>query len=971
MNGTPYKFLDSYGLADRDIFFGRERETEVLLSDVINTRLVVLFAQTGSGKTSLINAGVRPRLEELDYATFPIRVEKDPSESVTRVLAGQGLLTDADTAKPLAAQLTTAVERSDKPIVVFFDQFEEFFIYRADLRDADSADRFIANIAEIYRDRESGVHTVFSMREEYFVEMDAFRDAIPTIFHNESNLRLRPFDEEQARRAIVLPAERWGVRIEEDLVDSVLADLADGGRIEPARLQIVCDALWDRARGGHITLGHYRSLGGASKILGDRLLQDVRGLPDEQLELLERLLPELETPFSTKYTRGVDELVDKLGVGPDDLQGLTDALQEAGLIKELMLHRARYIEWTSDYLAARTDELRAQVRGLVLRRRLELAMLRAPAPPTGLAPWLTGDPDTSPPLDEQALTELSADSGLLGGLSRDEAEFVFSAALASGGTFARQWFDVASALGAATWNLLEALVREAPGAPAAAAAVRLLGDVGGPRSVELLEATVRVPALEAGAFEAIGQVGGRSSIRLLARLLDEPSLAARALDTLRRIGTPDAIDAMALAARRDDATACRAGAALWRIVHDPAGGSARTHAEKAWTALISSDAERLFVVALRHSLETRFWFDRAREQGLDVLQVLRDSVTNPATPLDQAEGAVRLLVELPGEEALMLLQDARDRTGLEESVDKALAARATLARVRSGPVAGPPPVARPAGGLDEESWDLVGLEIERGTFVPLLGHAVNAGLLPMPSEIAQLWISRHGLGTTDSDLAHVTDLLSAEFGPVYPRELLQRELRSDASTGAHHRILARLPVPIYITTTYDDLMERALAEAGRSPRRVLPAEPEPTSVTASEESEPTVDSPLVVHLFGTVDEPESLVLGADDYLDFLSKARGHFRVQILAALVRGSWASLGLGPWSWQWRVARHSILAQPGTSRLREHLSFAVIDPRDVSSTDPEAVERMYARDSIRIFWGTPQQFLEETAERFAKGGD
>jgi hypothetical protein len=965
VSGSPYKFLDSYGLDDRDIFFGRERETEVLLSDVINTRLVVLFAPTGSGKTSLINAGVRPRLEELDYATFPIRVEKDPSESVTRVLAAQGLLTDADTAMPLATQLTTAVERSDKPIVVFFDQFEEFFIYRADLRDANSVDGFIGNIAEIYRDRESGVHTVFSMREEYFVEMDAFRDAIPTIFHNESNLRLRPFDEEQARRAIVLPAERWGVWVDEDLVHSVLADLADHGRIEPARLQIVCDALWDRAPGEHITLGHYRSLGGASKILSNRLVQDVRDLPDEQLELFERLLPELETPFATKYIRGVDELVDKLGIVPNELQSLTDALQKAGLIKESVLHRARYIEWTSDYLAARTEELRAQVRGLVLRRRLELAMLRAPGPPTGLASWLIGDANIGPPLDEQGLTELSTDAALLGGLTRDEAEFVFSSALALGGTFARQWFDVASALGAETWDLLDALVHEAPGAPAAAAAVRLLGDVGGPRAVELLEAAVRAPALEAAAFEAIGQVGGRPPIRLLGRLVDEPPLAARALDTLRRIGTPDAIDAVALAARRDDATACRAGSALWRIVQDPAGGSVRPHAERAWTTLISSDAERLFVVALRHSVETKFWFDRACEQGLDVLEVLRDSVTNPATPFDQAEGAVRLLVELPGEEALMLLKEARDRTGLEVSADKALAARATLARVRSGPAEGPLPVARPAGGLDEGAWRVIRLGIESGTFIPLLGHEINAGSLPMPSEIAQRWISRHGLGTIEPDLAHVTDLLSAEFAWMYPRELLERELRPEAPTGAH-RILARLPLPIYITTTYDDLMERALAEEGRSPRRVLPAEPEPTSVG---ESEPTVESPLVMQVFGNVDEPESLVIGTDDYLDFLSKARSQFRVRILAALVRGNWASLGLGPWSWSWRVARHSILAT--RPLFRQSLSFAVIDPRDVGSTAPEVVTRMYAQDNILIFWGTPQEFLEETAERFARGGD
>jgi hypothetical protein len=82
----PFKFLNHYEFDDREIFFGRERESEILLSDVIATRLVVLFARTGSGKSSLINAGVRPRLEDLDYATFYVRVEKDPIASLRNTL---------------------------------------------------------------------------------------------------------------------------------------------------------------------------------------------------------------------------------------------------------------------------------------------------------------------------------------------------------------------------------------------------------------------------------------------------------------------------------------------------------------------------------------------------------------------------------------------------------------------------------------------------------------------------------------------------------------------------------------------------------------------------------------------------------------------------------------------------------------------------------------------------------------------
>ena len=78
---APFRFLDPYGIDDERYFFGRDRETQTLLADVLVSRLVVLFARTGTGKTSLINAGVRPRLDQLGYRTVFVRVFQDPTRS--------------------------------------------------------------------------------------------------------------------------------------------------------------------------------------------------------------------------------------------------------------------------------------------------------------------------------------------------------------------------------------------------------------------------------------------------------------------------------------------------------------------------------------------------------------------------------------------------------------------------------------------------------------------------------------------------------------------------------------------------------------------------------------------------------------------------------------------------------------------------------------------------------------------------
>src|SRR5262249_29398390 len=142
-------------------------------------------------------------------------------------------------------QLEKAAKQLKRPIVIFFDQFEEFFIY-VYRRNRKKGREFIADIGNLYHNAESRVHVIFSMREEFFVEMDAFRDDIPTVFHNDCNLRLRGFESPQARDAIIYPLRAFNTWIEPALVDRMIGDLsqtsdlgAEQSQIEPAQLQIV------------------------------------------------------------------------------------------------------------------------------------------------------------------------------------------------------------------------------------------------------------------------------------------------------------------------------------------------------------------------------------------------------------------------------------------------------------------------------------------------------------------------------------------------------------------------------------------------------------------------------------------------------------------------------------------------------------------------------------------------------------
>jgi hypothetical protein len=78
----PYKGLDSYDVGDADFFFGREREATSLVARILSSRLSVLYAPSGAGKTSLLNARVVPALESRNWQPVRIRFDNDPVEAV-------------------------------------------------------------------------------------------------------------------------------------------------------------------------------------------------------------------------------------------------------------------------------------------------------------------------------------------------------------------------------------------------------------------------------------------------------------------------------------------------------------------------------------------------------------------------------------------------------------------------------------------------------------------------------------------------------------------------------------------------------------------------------------------------------------------------------------------------------------------------------------------------------------------------
>ncbi|MGD8997271.1 MAG: SIR2 family protein, partial [Anaerolineae bacterium] len=246
--------------------------------------------------------------------------------------------------------------------------------------------------------------------------------------------------------------------------------------------------------------------------------------------------------------------------------------------------------------------------------------------------------------------------------------------------------------------------------------------------------------------------------------------------------------------------------------------------------------------------------------------------------------------------------------------------------------------------LGERDWRLLLRRIAAGKCTPFLGAGACFGTLPLGSDIANEWSGAHQYPLEDShDLVRVAQFLAVQYDPVFPKEELLKEFENVEAPDftdpdEPHAVLADLPLPVYITTNYDDFMVRALESRDRHPRRELcrwnTLLKDRASVLESGNGlSPTVANPVVFHLHGHNEVPESLVLSEDDYLDFLvnlSKDQELLPPRIQGAMAGTSLLFLGYRIADWDFRVLFRSLISYLEKSTKRAHVSVHLVPGGD-----------------------------------------
>src|ERR1700689_257359 len=289
---NPWLGLASFTEETREYFYGREAEVAELAQRVQRKLLTILFGQSGLGKTSILRAGLVPRLRSQGYCPVYVRIDygreaPEPAEQIKQAIAQiarrSGQWTQVGVAVAGESLWEFLHHRDDVlrdehgatliPLLIF-DQFEEIFtLAQSDEFGRARAARFVAELADLVENRppkafeakleedesaaerfdfaRSDYRVLIALREDYLAPLEGLKKDIPSISQN--RLRLAPMTGTQALAAVLQPGRKL---VSEEVAAAIVRFVAGGAElanaeVEPSLLSLICRELNDARLAQH------------------------------------------------------------------------------------------------------------------------------------------------------------------------------------------------------------------------------------------------------------------------------------------------------------------------------------------------------------------------------------------------------------------------------------------------------------------------------------------------------------------------------------------------------------------------------------------------------------------------------------------------------------------------------------------------------------------------------------------------
>lgn len=354
LSEAPYPGLRPFRPDESDIFFGRERQTDELLSRLGEHRFLAVVGPSGCGKSSLVEAGLRPALATgfmakagSHWRVAYLRPGGRPLQNLARGLLDSGILGPERTAEPDAQVLLEAALRtgplglveivhgsaleSDANLLVLVDQFEELFRFSAGMN-RDEAESFVSLLLASASAPGERIYVTITMRSDYIGECTPFH-GLPEAIND--GLYLTPrLTREECSACITGPARMFGGEVEPALVNRLLNDFGP----DPDQLPLLQHALlrmWNRhaedRRANKKTIlctADYEQIGGLARSLSDHAdeaFAELDAVGQHIAELMFRCLSDAETAKRDRRSPArVEEIAALAGVETADVICVAD-----------------------------------------------------------------------------------------------------------------------------------------------------------------------------------------------------------------------------------------------------------------------------------------------------------------------------------------------------------------------------------------------------------------------------------------------------------------------------------------------------------------------------------------------------------------------------------------------------------------------------------------------------------------------
>jgi WD40 repeat protein len=352
----PYRGLLAFTEADARFYFGRQELVGELVEHLRrNPKLLAVVGSSGSGKSSLVQAGLIPHLPQIpgfeQSQVVYFRPSAAPLEALRRALAASQIPIESNAG--IAEIADSIIERSRKArLVLFADQFEEAFALSPDPERI----QFIRGLANLISGS-STVTLLLTLRADFYDQL--LRSQLGQLVKF-GQATVLPMSSKELESTITKPAETIGLQLEPGLTDRILEETADIEQPLPL-LEFALTQLWEKREGSFLTHAAYSAIGRVGGALGAWATDAYTSLIPSDRELARRIFTNLvhfgkSGAPDTRRERSVDELT-SLSTDRDSVRRIvlylasrrllvTDRDPATGEAYAEIIHDALLSEWT-------------------------------------------------------------------------------------------------------------------------------------------------------------------------------------------------------------------------------------------------------------------------------------------------------------------------------------------------------------------------------------------------------------------------------------------------------------------------------------------------------------------------------------------------------------------------------------------------------------------------------------------------